>query len=344
MRGAQSAGSADSDSGTAHRAPRTAHRVPRLANKGAVANVLGLLLTWAAVVVAFHFLTGQRFATPNNFETIARQSAIVSLAALGMTFVIISGAIDLSVGSAVAFVTVVIAWFLQRGNDPWVALLAGVLAGALCGLVNGFLTTRLKVGPFIVTLGTLLIIRGAAKGIAHEQKIDAPSTWLNDILAMLAKPEKWKLFPPGVWLTILFAILAALLLRQTKFGRHVVAVGGNDTASYYSGISVANVRLLVFILAGFFTGMAGLMQFSRLTVGDPTVAVGLELDVIAAVVIGGASLSGGQGSIPGSLLGALLMTTIRAGCSQYGLPNWVQEMVTGSIIVLAVALDRLRRR
>jgi ribose/xylose/arabinose/galactoside ABC-type transport system permease subunit len=248
------------------------------------------------------------------------------------------------VGSAVAFVTVVIAWFLQRGAGPWAALMAGLAAGTLVGAANGFLVTRLKVGAFIVTLGTLLIIRGAAKGLAGEQKIDAPLTWLGDVLAMLPPDRKWMIVPPGVWLMVVLAVGCALLLRNTRFGRHVLAVGGNSEAAHYSGISVAKTRLLVFVVAGLFAGFAGLMQFSRLTVGDPTVAVGLELDVIAAVVIGGASLSGGQGSILGSLLGAVLMTTIRAGCSQYGLPNWVQEIVTGGIIVFAVALDRVRVR
>ncbi len=318
----------------------------RRAGFGAIANVLGLVVAWLLVLAVFHLLIEAKYDRPfltiANLETLARQSAIVCLAALGMTFVIVSGAIDLSVGSTVAFVTVVIAWTLQRGSDPLLALFAGVAAGALAGAVNGLLVTRLRVGAFIVTLGTLLVIRGAAKGLAGEQKIDAPATWLGDVLAMLPPDRKWMLVPPGVWITFLFAAIAGVLLRATTFGRHVVATGGNELAAHYSGIPVAKVRLLVFVLGGFFAGLAGLMQFSRLTVGDPTVAVGLELDVIAAVVIGGASLSGGQGSIVGSLLGALLMTTIRAGCSQYGLPNWVQEIVTGGIIVLAVALDRLR--
>jgi ribose transport system permease protein len=314
---------------------------------GAIANALGLVIALALVLLAFHLLIlykfERRFVTGDNLETLARQSTIVCLAALGMTFVIISGMIDLSVGSAVAFVTVVIAWFLVRGFDPWLALMAGIGSGALVGMMNGLLVTRLKVGAFIVTLGTLLIIRGAAKGIAGEQKIDAPTTWLGDVVAMLSQEQRWMIFPIGVWVMIAFAILAAILLRQTRFGRNVLAVGGNEQAAHYSGISVDKTRVLVFALAGFFAGLAGLMQFSRLTVGDPTVAQGLELDVIAAVVIGGGSLSGGQGSILGSILGALLMTTIRAGCSQYGLPNWVQEIVTGAIIVLALAIDRLRK-
>jgi len=152
------------------------------------------------------------------------------------------------------------------------------------------------------------------------------------------------LVPPGVWLLLLLAVFVAFLLRYTRFGRHVRAVGSNELTARLCGVPVERIKLLVYTLGAGFAGMAGLMQFSRLTVGDPTVAVGAELDVIAAVVIGGGSLSGGEGSVLGSLVGALIMTVIRSGCSQMGLPNWVQEMVTGAIIVLAVTLDRLRHR
>jgi len=152
------------------------------------------------------------------------------------------------------------------------------------------------------------------------------------------------LFPPGVWLMILLAILVAGMLKYTRLGRHIFAVGSNERTARLCGIHIKRVKMLVYSISAAFAGVAGVMQFSRLTVGDPTVAVGLELDVIAAVVIGGGSLSGGEGSILGSLIGALIMTVIRSGCSQMGLPNWVQEIITGVIIVLAVALDRMRHR
>lgn len=306
------------------------------------ASVLGLLIAWVALFALFAWLAPDAFPTVRNLETLARQTAIVGIAAIGMTFVIVSGGIDLSVGSMVAFVTVVIAWLLVAGAPPWVAALLGVASGAAAGTFNGLLVTRLKVGAFIVTLGSLLILRGLAKWLANEQKIDAPLTWLADVLAALGPGRRWMLAPPGVWALALLALGAAFVLRRTAFGRHVVAVGANEVAAKMSGISVDRVRVAVFTLGGAFAGVAGLMQFSRLTVGDPTVAVGLELDVIAAVVIGGASLSGGTGSIVGALLGALIMTTIRAGASQMGWPNFVQEIVTGGIIVVAVALDRWR--
>jgi len=233
---------------------------------------------------------------------------------------------------------------LQAGCSPLVAALGGILAGALCGLFNGLLITRLRMVPFIVTLGTLLMVRGTAKGLAHEQKIDAPITWLNNLLAAIGPNDPQILVPWGVWLLVVLSLVVGGMLRYTQFGRHIFAVGSNELTARLCGVAVERVKLIVYTLCGLFGGLASLMQFSRLTVGDPTVAVGQELDVIAAVVIGGGSLSGGEGSILGTLIGALIMTVIRSGCSQMGLPNWVQEIVTGLIIVLAVTLDRLRHR
>lgn len=307
-------------------------------------NLVGLIAAWVILFAGFSLAVPQSFPTLSNLELLARQSTIVALAAFGTTFVIASGGIDLSVGSVVALVTVVVAAIVQAGYDPGLALAAGLVVGGLCGLLNGGLIVGLKVTPFIVTLGTLLFLRGLAKGLAHEQKIDSKLTWLNDLLQVLGKADRWKLAPIGVWVMLICGALLALVLGRTVFGRQTLAVGSNETAARYSGVPVVRTRLLVYVLAGVCTGLAGVMQFSRLGVGDPTVAVGLELNVIAAAVIGGASLAGGRGSIAGSLLGALIMSTIATGSSQMGLPNWVQEIVTGAIIVLAVALDRLRQR
>ena len=313
-------------------------RWPTLVNKS------GVLFGLVAIFALFALIGPESFSSFHNVETILRQTAIVGTAALGMTLVIIGGGIDLSVGSIIALVAVVIAALLQAGVSPILAALGGIGVGALSGLVNGLLITRLRVVPFIVTLGTMLVIRGAAKGIAHEQKIDAPPTWLNQMLAALSPDEAWKLFPPGVWITIALAVIVATMLHYTRLGKHIVAIGSNEQTALLAGIAVNRVKTIVYSVSAGFAGVAGLMQFSRLTVGDPTVAVGLELDVIAAVVIGGGSLSGGEGSVLGSIVGALIMTTIRSGCSQMGLPNWVQEIITGTIIIVAVAVDRLRHR
>jgi ribose transport system permease protein len=190
----------------------------------------------------------------------------------------------------------------------------------------------------------MLVVRGAANGLAGEQKINAAMTWLNKLVAALPEKHRWMLVPPGVWVMVILAVGVAGLLRYTRLGRHAFAVGSNEQTARLCGVPVARAKILIYAISGAFVGLAGLMQFSRLNVGSPTVAVGRELDVIAAVVIGGGSLAGGEGSILGSIVGALIMAVISSGCSLMGLPNWVERTVTGAIIVLAVPLDRLRQR
>jgi len=311
-----------------------------------LAPFLGLI----AIFAFFAAIGPDSFRSARNLETIARQTAIVGMAALGMTMVILTGGIDLAVGSVVALGTVVIAIVLRQADGAHLHWMAAAAAGAAlaacagCGWLSGWLITRLRVVPFIVTLGMMLVVRGAAKGLSREQKIDAPETWLNDLLASLAVDERWMLVPPGVWLLLVLAVAMTLVLGYTRLGRHALAVGSNEQTARLCGVPVSRVKIWVYAMGGFFGGLAGVLQFSRLTVGDPTVAVGLELDVIAAVVIGGGSLAGGEGSIKGSLVGALIMSVIRSGCSQMGLSNWVQEIITGMIIITAVALDRFRHR
>jgi ribose/xylose/arabinose/galactoside ABC-type transport system permease subunit len=290
-----------------------------------------------------------RFLGRRNLEMITLHTTIVGMAALGMTLVIISGGIDLSVGSIVALSSVVIAWLLQyAGAGPLTAALGGVAAAALFGLLSGLLITWLRVVPFIVTLGMMLVVRGAAKGLANEQKIDVDMTrqrWLPELLhTIVGTDHSWTLVPAGVWVWLILAVCMVALLRYTRLGRHTFAIGSNEQTARLCGVAVDRVKVIVYTLCGAFAGLAGLMQFSYLRAGDPTGAVGLELNVIAAVVIGGGSLSGGEGSILGTLMGALIMTVIATGCAQMWLPNWVQEIITGAIIVVAVGLDRLRHR
>jgi ribose/xylose/arabinose/galactoside ABC-type transport system permease subunit len=306
---------------------------------------LGPLLGLGIVYFFFVLVGPEAFATTRTLETIARQTAIVGTAALGMTMVIVAGGIDLSVGSVVALSSVVVALILDGGfGGPLTAVAAAAAAGAFCGLVSGTLITRLRVAPFIVTLGMLLLVRGAAKGLGKEQKVDAPMTWLVDLLSSLPPEGRWMIVPPGVWLLALLALTTAFVLRYTKLGAHLFAIGSNEETARLCGVAVERVKVIVYTLSGALAGLTGVLQFSRLTVGDPTVAVGLELDVIAAVVIGGGSLSGGEGTVLGTLVGAFIMTVIRTGTAQMGLPNWVQEIVTGAIIITAVAIDRWRHR
>ncbi len=310
-------------------------------------STLGPLIGLVLVYLFFALIGPDSFTSIRTIETIARQTAIVGTAALGMTLVIILGGIDLSVGSIVAMTSVVVALVLNRGGaggGPAAAIVMAMLAGALTGLTSGTLITRLKVAPFIVTLGMLLLVRGVAKGLAREQKVDAPLTWLVELLASLPPERSWMLVPPGVWMLALLALATAVVLRYTRLGAHIFSIGSNEKTARLCGVHVERVKVTVYTLTGALAGLTGVLQLSRLTVGDPTDAVGLELDVIAAVVIGGGSLSGGEGTVTGTLVGAFIMTVIRAGTSQMGLPNWVQEIVTGTIIVAAVAIDRWRHR
>jgi ribose/xylose/arabinose/galactoside ABC-type transport system permease subunit len=317
---------------------------PKTRSWGSRLNVLGPAVGLLFVFALFALLRPATFLPWNNIEVMLLQTTVVATAALGMTLIIISGGIDLSVGSNIALCTVAIGLLLNAGAPPLAAALGGVAAGALCGACIGGLVTRLRLTPFIVTLGMWGALRGAAKGLAHEQVVNAPATWLNSLLTSVAEGRGWMLMPPGVWLTLVLAAVTVLMLRYTRFGRHVYAIGSNELTARLCGVRVERTKLAIYILGGGAAGMAGILQFSYLTMGDPTTASGAELDVIAAVVIGGGSLAGGEGSVIGSLIGALIMTIVANGCTKLGLANWVQEIVTGLIIVLAVALDRLRHR
>jgi ribose/xylose/arabinose/galactoside ABC-type transport system permease subunit len=305
-------------------------------------QVLGLVLAWVLIYGFFAWQEPESFWRMKTLETVLRQTIIVGFAAVGMTYIIARGSIDLSVGSVVALVTVVIAKLIDNGMDPLVAGVIGILAGGLAGFINGGLTVMLKVGSFIVTLASLLALRGVAKGIADNSTVTPGETWLSELTAPLPDAYEWLLLPKGGWLLLIAAGIAAWALGSTVFGRRVIAVGSNEQTAKLCGVNPNWVTIKVFVLGGIFAGFAGLTMFSRMTIGDPTVAVGLELQVIAAVVIGGASLSGGAGSVMGSLFGALIMTTIASGSSHMGLSNWHQEIITGAIILMAVAFDRWR--
>jgi ribose transport system permease protein len=306
-------------------------------------RILGPFLGLVLVIGIFAVLSDNpgRYLSLPNLRIVLAQTVIVALGAIGMTMIIISGGIDLSVGSSIALSGVVSAIALQANWPPLLALFAGVLVGGIVGLVNGLAITNLRVVPFIATLGMLGIARGLAKWISNEQTVNIPATWLNRLAIAFPTPS-WLLVAPGVWIALVLAILAAIILRRTVFGRHVFALGSNEAAARACGIHTGRLKVWIYSLGGLLFGLAGVMQMSRLRQGDPTVAVGAELDIIAAVVIGGGSLAGGEGSILGSMVGALIMAFLRNGCQQMGWPNYIQEIIIGGIIVLAVAADRLR--
>ena len=316
---------------------------PRL-DARALFDKIGPILGLVCVFGLFAALRPQTFATLDNAQLILLQTAVVGTAALGMTLIIIAGGIDLSVGSNIALCTVAVAILLAKGLSPIIAIGGGIMTGALCGLLIGVLITRLHLSPFIVTLGMWGALRGLAKGLANEQTVQAPETWINGLLTTLVDGQKWRIFSTGVWLLLIGAALVAAMLRYTRFGRHIFAIGSNEQTARLCGVPVERTKLAIYMLGAACAGIAGVLQFSYLTLGDPTTANGMELDIIAAVVIGGASLNGGQGSIFGTLVGALIMTTVANGCTKMDFANWVQEIVTGIIIIGAVALDRFRHR
>ncbi|MEM5776711.1 MAG: ABC transporter permease, partial [Anaerolineaceae bacterium] len=277
---------------------------------------VGPMLGLIAIVALFGFLRPEAFLTADNAELILLQTAVVGTAALGMTLIIVSGGIDLSVGSNIALCTVAIALLLAHGVPASAAAMGGVLTGAAGGLLIALLVTRLDLAPFIVTLGMWGALRGLAKGLAGETMVTAPSTWLNGLLNTLTDQNRWMLVPPGVWLMLALAVLVSAALKYTRVGRHIYAVGSNDQTARLCGVPVERTKVILYTAAGVFAGLAGVLQFSYLTVGDPTTAAGYERDIIAAAVIGGASLSGGQGSIAGTLIGALIMTTVSNGCTK----------------------------
>jgi ribose transport system permease protein len=305
----------------------------------ALAPFLGL----AVVIALFYVVPPHPRVTLLDLQTVSVHMVIVGIAAMGMTFIIISGGIDLSVGSAIALASVAVALALKHGWPLPVAIIVALGTGAVCGLYNSLLITALRLPPFIATLGTLGFYRGLAKWISNSMPVTASAHGL-DLWVRPVPVQQWLPFAPAVWLLFALGGLLAAVLRYTILGRYTFAIGSNEATARLCGIRVPRVKVYIYVLAGVLTGLAGLMQFARLTQGDPTVAIGLELDVIAAVVIGGGSLAGGQGSMIGTLAGAFLMAYLRNRCTVLGWSNFVQEMIVGHIIIVAVAIDQWRVR
>lgn len=325
---------------------------PRNSAARKLVRALGPLLGLTAVVL-FFWIVGHLTGKPDqglvsfaDIRLISLQTAIVAIVAMGMTLVIASGGIDLSVGSGVALASVVCALSLKHGHSTSVAVLAAVGTGVFCGLYNAVLITVLRLPPFIATLGTLGVFRGVSIWLASGSVVSAPSETGSPLYAIVSTSPTppWIVFAPAVWGMIGVVALTALIMHRTVFGRRAVAIGSNPVAAAYAGVPMNRVKLGVYAVLGLAVGIAGVLQFARLTVGDPTVRVGLELDVIAAVVIGGASLNGGHASIVGTLVGAVMMAYLQSRCAALGWPNYVQQIIVGHIIIAAVAIDQWRPR
>ncbi len=292
------------------------------------------------------------FLSASSVRLVGIQSVKIGIAALGMTLIIISGGIDLSAGTAAALSGCIAALALDNGWPIGAAIASAILCGATCGFINGSLISLLKLVPFIITLGAMTIFMGIGKTIAEDGGTITPPyesvpDWLKAMVTQFPDPE-WVAYPLlpnfgwGVWLCCALAILVAAVLHMTVFGRHVFAIGSSEPTARLCGVPVISTKILVYTVAGALVGMAGVVDIARLGKGDAAAGLGLELEIIAAVVIGGGSLAGGRGSVLGTLCGVLIMGVINLGCTSLGLENQVENILLGAIIIAAVYVDRIR--
>ena len=296
-----------------------------------LAGLLGLSLAlWALTP---HFLT------VSNLLNVAEQATIIAIVAAGMTFVIITGGIDLSVGSVLAFAGVVMASALQRGLPLPLALAIGLGVGLLCGTVNGLLITVGRLPPFIATLGMMSVARGTALMFTEGR----PISGFSGDFRSLATGEVLHVPVPVIIMVGVYA-LAHFVLRRTKLGRYAYAIGGNEEAALLSGINVKLYKTMVYALAGMLSGLAAVLLTARLNSAQPIAGMMYELDAIAATVIGGTSLLGGEGAVTGTLIGALIMAVLRNGLNLLGVSSFIQQIVIGSVIIVAVLIDMALKR
>ncbi len=315
--------------------------------------VLGLLVVLGLFMVLLS-VKGElgNFLGLRNIQVLVHDNTICGVAALGMLIVIIIGGIDLSVGSVVALVTVITMlvytkMYEHTGSLSMAsasAVAAGMGVGCVCGLANGLMITRLRVPPFVATLGMLSVARGLAIWLARRQTLTFPSgscpRWVD---ALAETRSSYALFYPGFWSLMLLAIVTAILLRDTILGRYCYAIGSNEATARLCGVAIERTKTVLYTLAGLFTGWAGILSFAHSNVGDPSGNVGFELTVIAAVVIGGANLNGGQGTVWGTLLGVLILGVLENGVSAFDVPVEVKYILIGLIIIANTALSQWQR-
>ena len=281
------------------------------------------------------------FLTPANLFSVMRSFSLTAIMAIGETMVILTGGIDLAVGSTMGLASLLTALLIRDGHPVWMAVVAGLLSGALVGLVNGLMITKLRLPPFIATMGTMSIGRGLMYWITHGWSITLP---LEESAFLFVGQGYVGPVPVPVIIMFAMVLVSALFLSRTFLGRYVYAVGGNEQAARLSGIRVDAVKVLVYTLSGICSAVAGLILLARMVSAQPMAGLGAELPVIAAAAIGGTSLSGGEGTILGGLMGAALMGVLTNGMILVGIDTYAQQAVTGTVIIIAVALDMWRQR
>lgn len=308
------------------------------------------LLAFGALIVLFvvFSVASPNFFQFNNIVGILLATAVNGVLALGVTFVIITGGIDLSVGTVMTLSAVMAGVFITFWGLPVpVGVVAGLATGALAGLANGLLISKLKIPPFIATLGMMMIARGLALVISGLTPIyfnDAPAFTAIAMGSVLGSIIPGFVIPNAVLMLFIAAIIAGLILAKTVLGRYTFALGSNEEATRLSGVNVAVWKTAVYTLCGMFSGLAGVLIAARLNSAQPSLGVGYELDAIAAAVIGGTSLSGGEGTILGTIIGAFIISVLTNGLRILSVPQEWQIVVTGLIVITAVYLDIIRRR
>ncbi|WP_321166602.1 MULTISPECIES: ABC transporter permease subunit [unclassified Paenibacillus] len=299
---------------------------------------LGSLLGLVLIVVILSVVNGD-FLTVGNIFNVLRQISINALIAFGMTFVILTGGIDLSVGSILALSSAFTAGLMASGMNTWLAVGIGLVGGLVMGAINGLLITKGKVAPFIATLATMTVFRGLT--LVYTQ--GRPITGFKEDFALLGKGYFLQIPMPIIWMVIAFAVLY-IILKHTTFGRRVYALGSNEEATWLSGINTSKVKILVYSISGLFAAISGIILTSRLNSAQPTAGGAFELDAIAAVVLGGTSLSGGRGWIVGTLIGAMIIGVLDNGLNLLNVSSFYQQVVKGVVILIAVLLDRSKAR
>jgi ribose transport system permease protein len=326
----------------------------QVAQKPPAASIFGSdatqrILAFAGLIVLFvvFSLLSPYFRTMNNFMGILLATAVNAVLALGVTFVIISGGIDLSVGTVMTLSAVMAGVFITFWGLPVpLGVLAGLATGALCGLTNGTFISRMRIPPFIATLGMMYIAKGLSlviSGLAPIYFNDAPTFNLISMGSIVGRIFPAFPVPNAVLFMFAAAIIAALILNRTVLGRYCYAIGSNEEATRLSGVNVAAWKTAIYGLCGLYAGLGGILMASRLNSAQPALGTGYELDAIAAVVIGGTSLSGGEGSILGTVIGAFVISTLSNGLRIMSVPQEWQIVVTGAIVIGAVYLDMMRR-
>jgi len=299
----------------------------------------GIFIVFGIICLIISFITPQ-FLTVSNWTIIITQVSINALLAFGVTFVIITGGIDLSLGSIVAVAGVSAAMLAHPDSYPVIVpVFAGLFAGLLIGVFNGFIITKSKIAPFIVTLGTMTIGRGLALILSNGR----PVSNLSESFVFIGSGKIMGI-PVLIIILIFMFILCSVILNKTILGRYIYAVGGNEQAARASGINVSQVKMAVYSISGLLAGLAGILLTSRITTGQPNAGAGFELDAIAAVVIGGTSTTGGKGSIAGTLVGVLLIGVINNSLDLLNVTSYYQQVVMGIIIIGAVVLDSLNQK